>query len=382
MTENIPLTVKGRPFRLLDALDGAGNIADMSGSREDARPLEAVQLTVALWLFVAVIYLPVLIDRHNGEGWRSIGLDASTVFVSMIFATPLFLVFRNTIGLSLRYRALILGGMVVLTAIVQTAFDIMFTGWVANNVERAWYALPRDLSRAYGAAFNYICVFSVNLALFQLSFARRREFSQSRKLVDAQFAAQQAQLAALRFQLNPHFLLNTLNAISSMIVTNRNAEAEKMTEKLSGFLRASLASDPTELVPLEDEFGLIEEYLDIEKVRFEERLTIDIACTDEAAAIWVPSFLLQPLVENAVKYGVGRSSEPVTVKIDGRVSGGQLVITVEDDGRFSGDGGPTVGASVGLNNVRHRLEAVYGKRSSLTARALDRGFLAAIHIPI
>lgn len=382
MTETVPLTVKGRPFRLLDALDGAGNIADMSGSKEDARPIEAIQLTVALWLFVAIIYLPVLIDRHNGEGWLSIGLDASTVFVSMVFATPLFLAFRSTIGQSLLYRALILSTVVVLTAIVQAAFDLVFTGWVADNVESAWYALPRNLSRAYGAAFNYICVFSVNLALFQLSFARRRESTQARKLVDAQFAAQQAQLAALRFQLNPHFLFNTLNAISSMIVTNRNAEAEQMTEKLSGFLRASLASDPTELVPLEDEFGLIEEYLDIEKVRFEERLVIDITCTDEAAAIWVPSFLLQPLVENAVKYGVGRSSAPVTVKIDGRVSGNQLVITVEDDGRFSGDGGPTVGASVGLNNVRHRLEAVYGRRSSLTAKALERGFAAIIHIPI
>lgn len=354
----------------------------MAGSREDARPIEAIQLTVALWLFVAVIYLPVLMDRHAGESWFSIGLDASTVFVSMIFATPLFLVFRDTIGRSIPYRALVLGTVIILTAIVQSAFDIMFTGWVANNFERAWYGLPRDLTRAYGAAFNYICVFSVNLALFQLSFARRREASQAKKLVDAQFAAQQAQLAALRFQLNPHFLFNTLNAISSMIVTNRNAQAEKMTEKLSGFLRASLASDPTELVPLEDEFALIEEYLDIEKVRFEERLHIEISYTPEAACVWVPSFLLQPLVENAVKYGVGRSSEPVTVRIDAWIEDTHLVIAVEDDGQFSGEDGTAVGASVGLNNVRHRLEAIYGKRSTLVAKALDRGFAAIIHIPV
>lgn len=347
-----------------------------------ARWREAVLVTVALWLFVLVIYLPVLIDRHRGESWGSIALDGSTIFVSMLFAMPLFWLFRQTAEWPLGKRAIILGCSVVGVAVAQTAFDLLYTGWIAHHLESAWRDLPRSLSRGYVAAFNYVCVFGTNVALFQLLHSRRYEASQARQLADARSAAQQAQLAALRFQLNPHFLFNTLNAISAMIVTRRNEEAEAMTDKLSSFLRASLGSDPMELVPLEQELSLIEDYLEIEAIRFGERLDIEIDCSSEACDVRIPSFLLQPLVENAIKYGVAPSREPVLIRVTGRREGDELIVRVEDDGRASGVAVKSGGAGVGLDNVRRRLKALYGDAASLTAGPVTPGFTATIRMPV
>ncbi|TVV74373.1 sensor histidine kinase, partial [Sphingomonas solaris] len=287
----------------------------MPAARADARWSDALLSTVALWLFVLLIFLPVIMARHAGEGWQGVALDGSTVFVSMVFALPLFALFRTVAAWPRVRRLPALAVAILLTAAAQTAFDFVFTGWIAENFRRAWSHLPRDMARASGALLNYLFVFSVNVGLFQLSLSRRRALTQERQLAAARAATQQAQLEALRLQLNPHFLFNTLNAISAMIVTRRNEEAELMTDKLSAFLRSSLAFDPTALVPLDDELELTQDYLEIEGVRFGDRLRADIRCAPEACKLLVPGLLIQPLVENAIKYGVARSNTPVTIAI-------------------------------------------------------------------
>ena len=151
-------------------------------------------------------------------------------------------------------------------------FDLMFQGWIADHVVQAWQSLPADFSRAYSSTLNYILVFGVNMILFHVNYARRAGIQQERRIAEANMAAQQAQLAALRYQLNPHFLFNSLNSISALIVTGRNKDAEAMTSRLSDFLRSSLNADPSELIPLDEELALTEEYLEIESVRFGERL--------------------------------------------------------------------------------------------------------------
>jgi sensor histidine kinase YesM len=151
---------------------------------------------------------------------------------------------------------------------------------------------------------------------------------------------------------------------------------------LSSFLRGSLSSDPTELVPLETELALIEEYLEIEAIRFGERLAIQIPCTTEAGEVPIPSFLLQPLVENAIKYGVGPSSKPVTISVSAQISGADLILRVSDDGAADSDQAKPAGTGVGLENVRRRLDAVYGEQASLTVTTLDPGFAVTIHLPL
>jgi hypothetical protein len=351
-------------------------------TKPDARWSEAAILTVALWLFVLVSYLPQIIDRHAGQDWTSITLDCSTFLLSMAFGMVLFAVFQAVVKWSPIKRAVALGCAVILIAIAHTSFDLLFTGWVAQHLEASWQSLPRNLSRGYISMFNYICVFSVNLALFVLMYTRRRDLRRERQLAEARWAAQQAQLTALRFQLNPHFLFNTLNAISSMIVTGRNRDAEDMTDRLSSFLRASLSSDPTALVPLETELALIEEYLEIEAIRFGDRLAIKIPCTSDAGEVPVPSFLLQPLVENAIKYGVGPSLNPVTIAVSARIEGADVILRVEDDGAGDGEQAKLAGTGVGLENVRRRLDAVYGEQASMTATPLDPGFAVTIRLPL
>jgi hypothetical protein len=342
---------------------------------------EAIALTVALWLFVAIIYLPILIDRHPGQPWTSVAWDEVTLLLSMMLAMPVFALFKATRDWPVAQRALALGLGVLTVSMIQVTFDLLYTGLIANRVDTAWENLPTDLSRAYRATFNYVCVFGVNVALFHLVSARRHELQQAQELAHALSAAQHAQLAALRYQLNPHFLFNTLNAISAMIVTRRNDEAELMTDKLSSFLRASLASDPTELVPLDQELTLMEDYLEIESIRFGDRLHVEIDCAREACGVPIPSFLLQPLVENAIKYGVAPSLEPVNIRVTGRREGSDLVVTVEDDGRGAGQAVKTGGAGVGLDNIRKRLKALYGDNGVLSAEPRNPGFAATIRLP-
>ena len=352
----------------------------MPSARSDARWPEAILLTIALWLFVLLIFLPVIMDRHAGEGWMPVGLDIATVPVSMLLAMPLFALFRGTLEWSSGARVMVLLAAVIWAAATNTVFDLLYQGFVAANLHSAWSHLPDNLDRAYRSALNYLLVFGVNLALFQVAFSRRWALTRERQLLDALSAAQAAQLAALRFQLNPHFLFNTLNSISALIVTRRNEDAERMTAKLSSFLRNSLTCDPAALVPLDEELALTEEYLEIESIRFGERLDIDIDCSPEAGAALVPGFLVQPLVENAIKHGVAPSREPVTININASVEAGDLCISVENC--VPKEPMQTAfGAGVGLANVRRRLDAVYGSHASLVTESRDGRHSATICIP-
>src|SRR5690606_13935264 len=124
-------------------------------------------------------------------------------------------------------------------------------------------------------------------------------------------AAQAAELRALRYQVNPHFLFNTLNSLSSLVMTDKKEEAERMIINLATFFRTSLTGDPTEDVPLYEEIRLQRLYLDIETVRFPDRLKVEVDVPDPLRTACVPGLILQPIVENAVKYGVSRARRPV-----------------------------------------------------------------------
>ena len=353
----------------------------MPSLRSHARWGEALRSTIALWLFVLFIFLPVIIRRHEGEPWTGVAIDCSTIIVSMSLAMIMFLASRATIDWP-PYIRLPLRALAVLAAAgTNTAVDLIFQGWIADHIVEAWRSLPSDFTRAYSSMLNYTLVFGVNMILFHVNYARRAAVQQERQLAEANVAAQQAQLAALRYQLNPHFLFNSLNSISALIVTGRNKDAEAMTNRLSAFLRSSLNADPTELIPLDEELALTEEYLDIESVRFGDRLSIAVDCADEACDALVPSFLVQPLVENAVKHAVARSRAPVEIRIAAVMENGTLRIEVAN-GLVPADGDEgAAGAGVGIANVRRRLEAVYGTRASLIAGEAGGRFVATIRIP-
>ena len=182
-----------------------------------------------------------------------------------------------------------------------------------------------------------------------------------RRTAKLRAATQAAELRALRYQVNPHFLFNTLNSLSSLVLTGKRDEAERMIINLSTFFRTSLTGDPSDDVPLSEEIFLQRLYLDIEAVRFPERLVVDIEVPETLRDACVPGLILQPLVENAVKYGVSRAKRPVTIRIRAAEQPAGLALLVEDDGNPAPImNGHDAGTGVGLQNVRDRLIARFG----------------------
>lgn len=369
------------PRVLRQKLDVPESATRAAATINQARWPEAIALSVSLWLFVLLLYLPIIIAKYQGESWTSVALDCSTIPVSILLAMPMFAVFRNTVHWTLRNRIVVMIVAVIFTATINTAYDIVFQTTVKSHFDQIFETLRTDFSRAYPSLLNYILVFGVNMALFQVSFARRAALKQELQLTQALANAQEAQLAALRYQLNPHFLFNALNSISALIVTKRNSEAELMTDKLSGFLRSSLNADPGELIPLEEELALTEEYLDIESVRFGDRLQVDVDCSPGACEALIPSFLVQPLVENAIKHGVARSSGPTEIAISGEIVDGLLLLRVANSVADEPTGPEPVSGGVGLANVRRRLDAIYGKAADLQTGLSGNIYVAAITLP-
>jgi LytS/YehU family sensor histidine kinase len=172
--------------------------------------------------------------------------------------------------------------------------------------------------------------------------------------------AQEAQLKMLRYQLNPHFLFNTLNAISTLILDSENRTANQAVMRLSEFLRYTLDQDPMKKVTLRQEIEAMNLYLTTEKLRFGDRLKLEFAVEERALEALVPSLLLQPLIENAVKFAVSPSEKGGSVRIEGRVRGTMLELVVADDGPGLNTGAaPGAGRGVGLRNTRERLAVLY-----------------------
>ena len=192
-------------------------------------------------------------------------------------------------------------------------------------------------------------------------------------------AAKAAELRSLRYQVNPHFLFNTLNSLSALVMTNKADRAEQMIQSISRFYRHSLADDSTGDVTLEDEIDLQEHYLDIESVRFPERLRVRVDLPTDLAGYKVPGMILQPLVENSVKYGVSASSRPVTIAITAREEYERLVLTVSDDG--PGQSG-SHGFGIGLANVRDRLQARFGDAATIVSGPSLTGYETELRLPM
>lgn len=206
--------------------------------------------------------------------------------------------------------------------------------------------------------------------------ARRREANLSAALI----AAKEAELRALHYQVNPHFLYNALNAIATLILDGRNAQAERMVLRLSNFFRASLVRDPLAEVKLADEVAQQQLYLELEELRFPDCLRVAVDIPAELAGAEVPSLILQPLVENAVKHGVHAPGRETCIEISARAEAQTLVVQVADNGPGGGGAG---GTGVGIANVRRRLQARFGAAARLEAGPHpERGYVATLSMPL
>lgn len=218
-------------------------------------------------------------------------------------------------------------------------------------------------------------------ALYFALFAGERARLAERRAGEFREAARAAELRSLRYQVNPHFLFNTLNSLSAMILTGKNERAEGMVQRIAEFYRQSLTADPTADMPLEEEFALQRTYLELEAVRFPDRLRVEFDLPEKLRRAQVPGMILQPLVENSVKYAVAPHARPVTIRVAAREEYDRLVLTVEDDGPGVPDGSEH-GTGIGLANVRQRLEARFGSDAHIVSGPSSSGYATHLRIPL
>ncbi len=310
----------------------------------------------------------------------SISLILSVIYRQLIRQQPLV-----TWGLT----AFVLIFAVVLHASIDAWVQGVYTGGGRDTfVQRliGLLYLPMTLLGGWSALY-----YAINFFLTVEQQADRLE------RLEAQATA--AQLAMLRYQLNPHFLFNTLNSISTLVLLKQTEPANAMLTRLSGFLRHTLIAEPGSQVTLAQEVETLQLYLDIERMRFEERLRTHFEIDDAAMDAQLPSMLLQPLVENAIKYAVSPQEEGARISLTARVIGDRLRLTVEDTGpgvdeplRFEARDpselreppvpGRPVSTGVGLANIRNRLAQAYGDKHLFETRSeAGGGFVVLIEIP-
>ena len=358
---------------------GRGRLDDIA---HDERRTVAI-LIVTFWAIVKIMFL---LRTGAFESWTSLraafsgaaGVNQVTV---ILFCAA---VSYGVYALMDRLRSRSTAAQVVMAAASTIAFVLCLSAygkaaiWLGGfGQDKDWATVIKETAISGWASFALYS--AAVLALIKSNEARRRD----RRASALEFAMREAQLRALRYQVDPHFLFNALNSVSAMVLDRQNDVAETMLLRLAAFFRRTLALDPTDDVPLAEEIDLQTQYLAIEQVRFEDRLRVDVDLPDELRFAMVPGFILQPLVENAIKHGApGGPDRSLAVRIGARAVDDQLVVEVENRGGTGlPSGSPSTGT--GLRNVRERLELRFGRHQSFSAEAIGAdGFIVRLGIPL
>ncbi len=318
-------------------------------------------------LCMVVMALPVLGSGH-AAAYRALYLAAYLVWI-----VPLAVVQR---GLWRRRAtwwasALALFTMTYVMALANNALGLalaLVAGW-GQSSPFAWSGLFRGIDGCWLALISFCAIHAV------VAYYAELKHEQSRCLA-AMSLARDAELRALRYQLHPHFLFNTLNAISALVVDQRGREACHMISRLGDYLRATLEGTGSHEVALAEELALTETFLAIEKARLGDRLELRWNVGADVLGALVPYLLLQPLVENAIRHGIARRSWPGKLEIHASRTGDRLHLRLRNDGvppATANAGGDRQASMVGLPNVTERLAKLYPGDHSIAARELDEG---------
>ncbi|MXO70451.1 sensor histidine kinase [Alteraurantiacibacter buctensis] len=314
------------------------------------------------------------------------------VLIATITGFSLSLILSVIYGQLINRRPLVTWGVTALSLAVAVFVSAFINAWTISLRPEA--AETSFTSLVLGVFYLDMTLLGAWSALYYAINYFLRVEEQNDRLLRLEAQATAAQLAMLRYQLNPHFLFNTLNSISTLVLLKQTEPANAMLIRLSGFLRHTLVTQPGARVTVAQEVETLHLYLGIERMRFEERLRTEFNIDPAAAQALIPSMLLQPLIENAIKYGVSAQEEGARITLSAQVLGRHLRITVSDTGpglqgsRRSDiiDNAPRAGApastGVGLANIRDRLAQAYGEdhRFAIETPA-GGGFTVFIEIP-
>lgn len=315
------------------------------------------QVQLAGWtLYLVMMYVTFLTVAAAGTLFNLFIIKLIRTLIGFCLTCLMRVVYRRFgTNLSIQKVVLLVLGCSIVFGCVWTLCEMS-----ASSLRNPNFIFANNLVRIPRNALDYGLTLTAWSALyFGIKYWRQWQTERDNALASAAMA-NQAQLEVLRYQINPHFLFNSLNSIRASIDED-SVRAKQMVTQLAEFLRYSLLHNNAQEVALGEEIEAVRNYLAIEKTRFEERLEVDFDVDEAAEKLPAPSFLLNPLVENAVKHGLNNSEQPLRIRISAKLRNGVLFLEVANTGSLSHSSG---GTKVGLKNIRERIEKIYDGRGS------------------
>ena len=341
-------------------------------------PKEAAQLAVVVHptAYVAACVISAL--RGYGAGPADFAAMTLGLASALAISGLLYLGFRVAAGRAAVVAYLIVAGAVTLCTLAQTG-AYFGAQHLVHLAAPEMQLPPHDRASIGTVAFTWFCLYTANAALYWITFANRRTREQAAELSEANAQAARAELRALRLQLNPHFLFNSLNSAVSLVAAGRHGDAEMMLQRLSDFLRSALSTGSAQKVELAEELDAASAYLEVEAVRFHGRVALDLDCPPDLMGALVPDFLLQPLVENAVRHALDRQGRG-RLGVTARARQGRLELVVWNS--LGGPLGPAGGHGLGQAATRARLQGLYGEGATMQTLVKDDTYLVRIRLPL
>ena len=339
-------------------------------------------LHICGWLGYGIAqYLGTLLYENKYEHMTGYGKVIAVAAISgFLLSLELRYIYRRL--WSLTPRMMILGALLscyVFALLWRVLVNSAYLQFTSDSMEWIMKSPLEFFSNTMAGMYLFLCWTGLYFGFKYYESAQQQREATLRSAA----LAQEAQLKMLRYQLNPHFLFNTLNAISTLILDSENRTANQAVMRLSEFLRYTLDQDPMKKVTLRQEIEAMNLYLTTEKLRFGDRLQLEFAIEERALEALVPSLLLQPLIENAVKFAVSPSEKGGSVRIEGRARGSMLELVVADDGPGLNTGAaPGAGRGVGLRNTRERLAVLYGDNHRFATLDNKPGLRIELGLPL
>lgn len=342
-------------------------------------------IIVACWIFYFL--LTISLDAYTTPITGSFLLMLGVIIVvGITLSLPLVPLVHRLAYMSIGKRIGLTTLAAMPAAMVTTVLSLYLTFYVyqpqhlAAQIEKlkARDTYPYDvLLQGFSQHMFLFAVVAILLVAIAYALEARRAEQRASAL---EIEAREAQLRALLYQVNPHFLFNTLNSLSSLVMAGKNVMAERMILNLSAFLRSTLHANPLNDIRLSDEIALQNLYLDIEQTRFPNRLQFNTDVPQELEDACIPVLILQPIIENAIKYGVAPTTQRCAIDVTAREGDGRLSIEIKND--FPPVAAPS-GSGMGLANVSHRLAAHYGAAASIHwGRSADDAFVVSMSMPL
>jgi two-component system, LytTR family, sensor kinase len=284
---------------------------------------------------------------------------------------------------ALKFTFYHLGFFVVINTL-QVLVSAQYLAFMLHSFNEGYYSNILSKTAISGSFYNLIVYAAILIIVNSIKYYNDLQEEKS-KIIELEKQLVNSRMSFLKQQLQPHFLFNTHHSIITLMKLDEKKKAINMMEKLSDLMRFALKENSTQEITLEKELSLLNLYLDIQKIRFEEKLNVKLEVAEDLLQAFVPSMILQPIVENSIKYAVEKSSSESTISVSAAKENNILIICIEDKVKEHKDE-PVLQKGIGLSNTEERLEKLYGKQQQIKFKHLSRdgynGFQVTIKIPL